>query len=334
MLEFTVKNNTVMKSNPDTPDNYTIPRYSVNAIEIKFYLDHSWDEYSLRLQVTKDSTTYNALLENNKAYVPADIETGDWNVSIVGEKGTEKRNTTIPATFKVVEGGYVEGGSPSVPPEPDLYQKLIEEIKQGNEIAQSVRDDADSGLFNGEDGNGIEKIELLNKADRTATYKITFTDGSTFEYQVLDGQDGINGVNGVDGITPTIGENGNWFVGDTDTGKPARGEKGEQGEQGIQGVQGVAGQDGITPDISINATVNNNVGTPSVSVEKTGTTENPVFNLSFENLKGEQGLQGERGEQGDKPIKGVDYYTDSDKKEIIDDVIASLPVYGGETEDV
>lgn len=31
-------------------------------------------------------------------------------------------------------------------------------------------------------------------------------------------------VVGKDGITPTIGDNGNWFIGDTDTGKPSRGE--------------------------------------------------------------------------------------------------------------
>lgn len=80
-------------------------------------------------------------------------------------------------------------------------------------------------------------------------------------------------------------------------------------------------QPGITPNISINATVNNAVGTPSVSIEKTGTLENPVFNLSFENLK---------GADGKTPEKGIDYYTETDKKEIIDDVIASLPVYGGE----
>lgn len=32
------------------------------------------------------------------------------------------------------------------------------------------------------------------------------------------------GFRGDDGITPHIGENGNWWVGDTDTGKPSRGE--------------------------------------------------------------------------------------------------------------
>lgn len=37
---------------------------------------------------------------------------------------------------------------------------------------------------------------------------------------------------GAAGITPHIGENGNWWIGDTDTLKPAR------GEQGIQGLRG------------------------------------------------------------------------------------------------
>lgn len=35
---------------------------------------------------------------------------------------------------------------------------------------------------------------------------------------------------GENGITPHIGENGNWYLGDTDTGKPSRGEKGDKGD--------------------------------------------------------------------------------------------------------
>lgn len=34
---------------------------------------------------------------------------------------------------------------------------------------------------------------------------------------------------GGEGIIPHIGENGNWYIGDVDTGKPSRGEKGEDG---------------------------------------------------------------------------------------------------------
>ena len=34
---------------------------------------------------------------------------------------------------------------------------------------------------------------------------------------------------GIDGSTPYIGENGNWWVGGKDTGKPSKGEDGETG---------------------------------------------------------------------------------------------------------
>lgn len=35
------------------------------------------------------------------------------------------------------------------------------------------------------------------------------------------------------GVTPHIGDNGNWYIGPTDTGKPSRGEKGADGAPGI-----------------------------------------------------------------------------------------------------
>lgn len=38
------------------------------------------------------------------------------------------------------------------------------------------------------------------------------------------------------GLTPTIGENDNWFILDKDTGKTSRGEKGEKGEKGDPGA--------------------------------------------------------------------------------------------------
>lgn len=40
----------------------------------------------------------------------------------------------------------------------------------------------------------------------------------------------------IDGITPTIGENGNWYIGSTDTGKPSRGEKGDKGDTPVKGT--------------------------------------------------------------------------------------------------
>lgn len=37
------------------------------------------------------------------------------------------------------------------------------------------------------------------------------------------------GEPGENGITPHIGLNGNWFIGETDTGMPSRGEQGKDG---------------------------------------------------------------------------------------------------------
>lgn len=43
----------------------------------------------------------------------------------------------------------------------------------------------------------------------------------------------ITGPKGDDGTTPHIGENGNWYIGEEDTGKPSRGEKGDPGSSEI-----------------------------------------------------------------------------------------------------
>lgn len=57
-------------------------------------------------------------------------------------------------------------------------------------------------------------------------------------------------------------------------------------------ISGEDGSDGATPNISMTATVDDNVGTPSVDVTKSGTDEAPQFNLAFHNLKGASGSGG------------------------------------------
>lgn len=51
----------------------------------------------------------------------------------------------------------------------------------------------------------------------------------------LDGKDGTDGATGKDGKTPFIGENGNWWIGETDTGVKAAGVDGEKGDKGDPG---------------------------------------------------------------------------------------------------
>ena len=60
----------------------------------------------------------------------------------------------------------------------------------------------------------------------------------------------IQGVAGENGITPTIGSNGNWYLGSTDTGKPSRGAQGIQGEKGEKGEQGIPGPAGSVDNLT------------------------------------------------------------------------------------
>lgn len=67
------------------------------------------------------------------------------------------------------------------------------------------------------------------------------------------------------------------------------GKQGGKGDQGIQGPQGPQGPTGATPNITVDATVDQTTGTADVDVNKSGTTDNPVFRFDFTGVKGEQG---------------------------------------------
>ena len=65
--------------------------------------------------------------------------------------------------------------------------------------------------------------------------------------------------------------------------------KGLQGAQGAKGETGAAGKDGVTPAISVTASVSQTTGTPAVKVTQSGTTAAPEFAFAFSGIKGEKG---------------------------------------------
>jgi hypothetical protein len=144
----------------------------------------------------------------------------------------------------------------------------------------------------GADGeNGVSPTVAITAIDGGHSVTVTDTEGSK-TFDVMDGlqgekgdkgdtgPQGPQGVQGADGNTPFIGSNGNWWIGDTDTGIAATGPQGPQGEKGE------TGESGVTPTITAVAGANiNSVGTPTV----TATTDGNTVNLEFNYLKGAQG---------------------------------------------
>lgn len=158
---FLVDKNKVKHYTSDS--DYTIPTDSINAIPFGFALSSDWEGYTLTSQITRADKTVNILLDkNNAGMIPPDMEEGIWNVSLFGVKDGSKRNTTIPATLKLVKSGYNPQGQPPIQPPEDLYAKLIKQIDEANKIAQSVRDDADAGKFDGKDGKSAYELAVEN----------------------------------------------------------------------------------------------------------------------------------------------------------------------------
>ena len=54
------------------------------------------------------------------------------------------------------------------------------------------------------------------------------------------------GPKGDNGETPHIGSNGNWFIGEKDTGIQAQGPRGQRGFRGETGAKGEKGEKGET----------------------------------------------------------------------------------------
>ena len=77
--------------------------------------------------------------------------------------------------------------------------------------------------------------------DFRATNTATKDDVGTAVNEALAQAKASGEFDGADGLTPTIGENGNWYLGDADTGKPSRGEKGDKGDKGDTGATGATG---------------------------------------------------------------------------------------------
>lgn len=163
--------------------------------------------------------------------------------------------------------------------------------------------------------------------------------GSVSMPKSLSGNVGAKTINigekGDDGATfiPTVSNDGviSWSN-DKDLPNPEpvniKGVKGDKGDAGAPGADGVSCThewDGAT------LIVTSASGTSSADLKgEKGDKGDP----GQAGADGQPGKDGQDGADGYTPIKGTDYWTDTDKAAIVQDVLAALPVYTGEVEDV
>lgn len=131
-----------------------------------------------------------------------------------------------------------------------------------------------------------------------------------------DGLPGADGQPGADGFSPiaTVESNSDGAVITITDSAGTTTAQIYNGSNGLPGADGLDGQDGFSPTVEVTDTETGVLLTiTDINGAKTATIND-----------GPQGPQGIPGADGHTPVKGVDYFTESDKQEIIDAVTASF----------
>ena len=209
-----------IKSNGEIQVYNSTTSDSVKYETMRFKFPKEWKGYEKTAVFRYGDEIYNVVLnKGNSLYVSKDecyiphevIKSPMFTVSVFAILG-DSMATTAQAAITVKQSGYALGDEPSEPT-PDEYQQLVNIYEATKAVAESVRTDADNGLFKGEKGDKGDKGE-----------------------QGIQGEKGDIGEQGPQGIQGPKGDRGE------------QGIQGIQGEQGIQGVQGEKGDKGDKGD--------------------------------------------------------------------------------------
>lgn len=129
---------------------------SVKFLTVRFEADSSWNGYTKRAVFTNAETGESfvvVLLDGNPFYIGDDtcfvpyevIKAPGFKISLCGNL-EDSVITCDDAFIPVKQSGASEGGEPAEPT-PDEYAQIITIVNEAKAIAQSVRDDADNGVF-------------------------------------------------------------------------------------------------------------------------------------------------------------------------------------------
>lgn len=130
--------------------NYCLTSGCVNTVSAVFMFDDEWKELQ-RLAVfeTIAGTIHVPLDESDRCFIPPVVleQAGTIRVGAMGVNG-DKTFTTTTVPMVIVKGVDKEGTSdPGY--SPTVLEHLLKLAEETRDIAQSVRDDADAGEFNG-----------------------------------------------------------------------------------------------------------------------------------------------------------------------------------------
>lgn len=128
----------------------------VGTVRVEYELDSYWDGYTPSgtfYTGKRPEDVYEQPLTDGACVVPWEVlqEDGVLYIGLRGVDGSGLVKTAAPVRYRIEKGSPI-GSATAAGPTPDIYQQLLATAKETKDIAQSVRDDAASGAFDGETG--------------------------------------------------------------------------------------------------------------------------------------------------------------------------------------
>ena len=219
-----------------------IPRGIVGAVVAVEYTDPAWD--SLRKTVVfRGAATKDVLDAGNEIVIPAEVVSKAGGSLYMGVYGVDAEDhvaiPTIWTELGVIQGAATPSGDASTAPSLPVWAQIQAMVGDLGTLDTEVKSNLVAAIN-----------EALTKGGEIAPAEV-----QRIVEDYLKANPPGTVSDGKGGITPTIGKNGNWYLGSTDTGKPSRGADGTPGATGApgkDGAPGADGKDGITPTIGKN----------------------------------------------------------------------------------
>lgn len=206
------------------------------GVPVKFMFDSGWDGLAVTAVFSGSGVEKSVpLLGATETVVPWEVMVQPNTRLRIGVEGRLTDGTlVIPTTWAIV-GTLIPGANATYdlakPPTPTAFDRIMSLIGNMDDLTTEAKDSL---------------VAAINEAMTKGGGEIDPEAVQQIVDEYLAQNPPSDGADGKDGITPTIGDNGNWYLGDTDTGKPSRGETGPQGPHGEQGPQGPQGEQGET----------------------------------------------------------------------------------------
>lgn len=236
----------VQKQRIELLERDAIAADQIAFVPLHFVFDGAWEGLHKVVQITQCCETYNLILgtDGKSCLLPSECKAGTMKLSVFGYAPSDTkalRATTIPVSLHIKPSGFVSDSVTPIPPTPDLYAQLLQELEKKA-----------AGLQNGKDGkdgkDGISPAITVTETETGATISVTDATGTTTA-ELHNGEKGDKGDTGSRGAAGKSAyeialQNG--FTGtEADWLTSLKGQKGERGEKGEKGDAGTPGKDGV-----------------------------------------------------------------------------------------